>query len=71
VGNSLHGPSDNPQVRVPVASDLFIALIGQSLGLEVKGIQVARHLNRRPPRSNYLRESVLAFCKPIRNEAFL
>lgn len=71
VGNSLHGPSDNPLARVPVASDLFIALIAQSLGLEVKGIQVARHLNRRPPRSNYLRESVLAFRKPVRNEVFL
>lgn len=63
VGNSLHGPRDNPRTRVPVASDLLVALIAESLGLEVKAIQVARYLRRRSPNSRYLRESILAMQK--------
>jgi len=63
VGNSLHGPRDNPRTRVPVASDLLVALIAESLGLEVKAIQVARYLRRRSPNSRYLRESILVMQK--------
>lgn len=64
VGNSLHGPSDEPESRVPVASDLIIASIAQAIGLEVKAIQVARLLKRRAPDTHYLRESIIVMRKP-------
>lgn len=63
VGNSLHGPMNDPNMRVPVASDLIIALIAEALDLEVKAIQVARYLKRRSPHNNLLRESILIFQK--------
>lgn len=63
VGNSLHGPRGHQKSSVPVASDLLIALIAESLGLEIKAIQVARHLTRRSSNSNYLRESILVMQK--------
>ena len=64
VGNSLHGSSKVPDNRVPVASDLIIALIAREIGLEVKAIQVARNLKRRTPDSHYLRESIIVMQKP-------
>lgn len=64
VGNSLHGPKDEPEARLLIAADLLIATIASRLGLEVKAIQVARYLKRRPPYSRYLRESILALHKP-------
>ncbi len=64
VGNSLHGSKHQPDARIPVASDLLIALIAESLGLSVKGIQIARHLTRRSPGGHYMRESILALRKP-------
>ena len=68
VGNSLHGPRDNPEARVPVAADLIIALISHALGLEMKAIQVARHLTRRTPDYGFLRESILVMRKPGNGE---
>lgn len=68
VGNSLHGPKDNPESRVPVAADLIIALTAQALGLEMKAIQVARHLTRRKPNYGMLRESILVMQRPERRE---
>jgi hypothetical protein len=59
VGNSLHGPLTTPSARVPVASDAIIGLIADCLGLEVRAIQIARSLSRRPPASPFLRESIL------------
>jgi len=64
VGNSLHGSSDKPEGRVPVASDLIIASIAEAIGLEVKAIQVARLLKRRAPDTHYLRESIIVMKKP-------
>jgi len=64
IGNSLHGPSDEPESRVPVASDLIIASIAEAIGLEVKAIQVARFLKRRSPDTHYLRESIIVLKKP-------
>lgn len=63
VGNSSHGPRDHPRIRVPVASDLLIALIAESLGLEVKAIQVARYLEKRSSSAKFLRESILVMQK--------
>jgi DNA modification methylase len=64
VGNSLHGSDNAPEIRVPVASDLVIALIGQTIGLEVIAIQVARYLRRRGPDGHLLRESIVVMRKP-------
>lgn len=66
VGNSLHGSNNEPEARVPVASDLIIASIAQAVGLEVKGIQVARYLKRRGPDGHLLRESIVVMRKPSR-----
>lgn len=63
VGNSLHGPKNHAAERIPVASDLLIALIASALGLQVKRLQVARHLTRRSPGGHYVRESILAMQK--------
>ena len=64
VGNSVHGSKDKSKPRIPVASDLLIAQIAHAIGLDVRGIQVARHLTRRSPGSHYVRESILAIQKP-------
>jgi len=66
VGNSLHGSSKNPDMRVPVAADLIIASIAEAVGLEVKAIQVARQLKRRSPDSHLMRESIIVMRKPER-----
>jgi DNA modification methylase len=63
VGNSLHGPRDNRDARVPVAADLIIALIAKTLGLDVKAIEVARFLTRRTPNRGFMRESVIVMRK--------
>lgn len=67
VGNSLHGPNHDLVSRVPVASDLIIAQIAETLGFEVKAIQIARLLKRRLPEYKYLRESIVVMQKPIRS----
>lgn len=64
VGNSLHGSDTVPEDRVPVASDLIIASIADAIGLEVKGIQIARYLKRRGPDGHLLRESIVVMRKP-------
>lgn len=64
VGNSLHGPKNHAEGRIPVASDLLIAQIATCLGLEVKGVQIARHLTRRLPVGHYVRETILVMQKP-------
>jgi DNA modification methylase len=64
VGNSLHGSSKEPEIRVPVASDLLITSIAHAIGFEVKAIQVARHLKRRSPETKFLRESIIVMRKP-------
>lgn len=66
VGNSLHGSDKVPEDRVPVASDLIIASIAEAVGLEVKGIQIARYLKRRGPDGHLLRESVVVMQKAKR-----
>ena len=66
VGNSLHGSSKKPELRVPVAADLIIAAIAEAIGLEVKAIQVARQLKRRSLDSHLMRESIIVMRKPER-----
>ena len=66
VGNSLHGSSKSPELRVPVAADLIIAAIAEAIGLEVKAIQVARQLKRRSPDNHLMRESIIVMRKPER-----
>lgn len=63
VGNSIHGPRGRPEARVTIAADLIIALIAESLGLEVQAIQIARHLTRRSPANRFLRESIVVMRK--------
>jgi DNA modification methylase len=63
VGNSSHGPRDHPRTRVPVASDLLIAMIAESLGLEIKAIQIARRLGQHSSSAKFLRESILVMQK--------
>ncbi len=65
VGNSLHGPSREPYMRVPVASDLLIAKIARTVGFQVKAIQIARHLSRRSPAGHFMRESIIVLRKPL------
>ena len=62
VGNSLHGGKAG---KVPVATDLMIALAARSVGYEVNQMYVARHLRRRDrEKSPFLRESILVMAKP-------
>jgi DNA modification methylase len=56
IGNSLHGGKTG---KVLIASDLLIALLAQSIGLEVERIIVARYLKRRDKDNHFLRESVI------------
>jgi len=62
VGNSLHGGEGG---KVPVATDLLVALAAQSVGFTINRIFVARHLRRRDRESSpFLRESILLMEKP-------
>jgi len=62
VGNSLHGGKAG---KVPVATDLMIALAARSVGYDVDHMYVARHLRRRDrEKSPFLRESILVMAKP-------
>ena len=62
VGNSLHGGKAG---KVPVATDLIVALAARSVGYEVNQMYVARHLRRRDrEKSPFLRESILVMAKP-------
>lgn len=62
VGNSLHGGEGG---KVPVATDLLVALAAQSVGFTIDRIFVARHLRRRDRQSSpFLRESILLMEKP-------
>jgi hypothetical protein len=63
IGNSLHGPAQDPESRVPIASDIITAQIASTIGFQVRAIQVARHLTRRYPGNGYLRESIIVLQK--------
>lgn len=67
VGNSLHGPRDDADARVPIATDLLVAEIGRSIGLKVLEVCVARHLRRRAPYARHLRESIVVMQKHSRS----
>jgi DNA modification methylase len=63
VGNSLHL---HKPYKVPVATDLLIAALAQSVGFEVEQMQAARHLHRRDgQRRHFLRESLIFMQKPM------
>ena len=59
----MHPVLLNKTCRYCPTCDLLIALLAQSLGLEVRAIQVARHTRRRGPANRYLRESILVMQK--------
>lgn len=61
VGNSLHGGKEHP---IPIATDLLISALGQTVGLEVALLQVARQLRRRDHSNRLLRESVIFMRRP-------
>jgi SAM-dependent methyltransferase len=61
VANSAHGAQKQ---RVPIAVDLFIASIADSLGFEVEDLVVARRLRRRNHLNRFLRETALIFRRP-------
>ena len=61
VGNSAHGSKKH---RIPIAIDLFIATIAESVGFQVERFTVARQLRRRNHLNQFLRETVLTFRKP-------
>jgi DNA modification methylase len=63
VGNSLHGSQSHPYSRTPVAADLLIALIAESLGFKVKEIQICRYPKRRDPFTKFIRESIIVMQK--------
>lgn len=56
IGNSLHGGKTG---KILIATDLLIACLAQSIGLEVEGIIVARYMKRRDRDNRFLRESVI------------
>ena len=63
VGNSLHLRAP---YKVPIATVLLVAAIAQSVGFEVKELQVIRHLHRRDrQRHHFLRESLIFMHKPM------
>lgn len=57
VGNSAHGSGD---ARFEVAADLLLARVAEIAGWRVEGIRIARHLARRGPGSDLLRESAVS-----------
>jgi hypothetical protein len=61
VGNSLHL---RKPYRVPIATDLLIAALAQSVGFEIEQIRAVRHLHRRDrQRRHFLRESLIFMQK--------
>jgi hypothetical protein len=72
VGNAMHGSGNAPEGHIPVASDLIIATLAQAVGLEVKAIEVARHLTRNlklnAPGRHLRRESIIVMQKPERSQ---
>jgi hypothetical protein len=61
VANSAHGTK---QQRVPVAVDLFVAELAESVGFEVEQFIVARQLPRRDHLNRFLRETALVLRRP-------
>ena len=67
VGNSLHLRAP---YRVPIATDLLIAALAQSVGFKVEQIQAIRHLHRRDrQKRHFLRESLIFMQKPMSEAA--
>lgn len=61
ISNSAHGSS---QYRVPIAVDLFIAAMANSIGFQVEQFLVARQVRRRDHLNRFLRETVLVMRQP-------
>lgn len=61
VGNSLHGRRNHP---VPIATDLLISALAQTVGFEIEWLQVARQLRRRDHSNRLLRESIILMHRP-------
>jgi SAM-dependent methyltransferase len=61
IGNSAHG---SKQERIPVATDLLISRLGESIGFSLERILVARQLRRRDHLNRFLRESVVIMRRP-------
>lgn len=56
IGNSLHGGKTG---KILIATDLLIALLAQSVGLEIERVIIARYMKRRDKDNHFLRESVI------------
>lgn len=61
VGNSVHGSGND---SVVIAADLLIARLAETVGFDVRSIEVARKLRRRQIESPFLRESVVFLRRP-------
>lgn len=61
VGNSAHGSKEH---RIPVAVDLLIAALAESIGFDVERLVVARQLRRRDHINRFLRETALVLRRP-------
>jgi len=62
VGNSFHL---RMPYKVPVATDLLIAALAQSVGFDIEEVQAIRHLHRRDGQERrFLRESLILMQKP-------
>ena len=60
VANSAHGSGSH---RVPVATDLLLARLAESVGFQVVKVLVARRTQRRDAPNPYLRESIITLKK--------
>jgi hypothetical protein len=61
VANSAHGTKN---LRVPIAVDLLLASLAESVGFDVVRIMVARQMRRRDHVNRFLRESAIVLRKP-------
>lgn len=61
VANSAHG---SKQSRIPVATDLFVASLAETVGFHVEQILIARQLRRRDHLNRFLRESAIVLRRP-------
>lgn len=61
VANSAHGTKNQ---RVPIAVDLLLASLAESVGFDVERIVVARRMRRRDHVNRFLRESAIMLRRP-------
>ena len=62
VANSAHGSGDS---RIPIATDLLLAVIAADIGFEVEKLIIARQMRRRDHLNRFLRETVIVLKRPV------